>query len=886
MMNRIGWLLVLFFTFAHYDAYPWGESVEDPMRLDKNVVPVSQAVNLTLDADEDSYSGSVTIELKVVDETNTFRFHAEGLDIEKVFLSGESGLTESSHKVGEKGTVTVETHTTLSPGDYTLTVHFSNEYNRQAVSLYKTENDGAGYLYTQFESEYARKAFPCWDEPGFKIPWQLTLTVPEGHEAISNTPVAKEEVKDGQKTIIFKKTPPMPVYLVALSTGRLDSLPVSGMSVPGKIYTVKGRAQMAREMGKMSGPVLKALEDYFDIPYPYKKLDQVAVPEFLWGAMENVGAITYRDSIVLLENDAVTFNQRKRLAGIIAHEMAHMWFGNLVTTKWWNDIWLNESFASWMGQKITDTVYPDFQLSIANVAYAQTAMKLDALSSTPPIRRQHLASDDPNKMFDSLSYNKGMAVLGMVEQWMGAENFRDGMREYMKTYAWGNASADDLWAILARYAEGDLTTVMGSFIDQPGVPLLSAELLSDNRLRLSQKRIINYGLEMPGANLWQIPVFLRYWDGHEINTKKLLLTEAVQTFDLASEGKILWLHPNAGEKGYYRWQVQPSVLKALASNSTEILGLRERVGFIDNLSALLKAGNLHGSAYLRNLGSLANDPSPEVLKALARAVGDLELSFVTAEMVDGYRAYVRTTLRPALDRIGLEKKEGEDEVISSLRANLLFTLGGVGNDPEVLAYVRSLSQKYMEDTDSIDSSLAGSVLAASAIHGDADLFEQFRKKFETAETPVERARYLSALGSFRNPEMVKKALQYTLMADLRPHETIAIPTTLTADPQLQPRIFGWMMDNYEAIEKRTPPRYLGWLPTLVDGRDMQLLEDARQFFSSHDRMTPLIEKKLVEVSDLVRHRASLLKKESGSIQEFLVRANDDGESHPPAEQGD
>ncbi len=880
---RFCWFLVFAFAFC---SFTWGENPEDPFRLDKGVFPVFQAVNLLVDADEDSYSGSVTMDLKVVARTNTFRFHAEDLEIEKITLSGGLGLMETSYKIGPKGTVTLETGRNMAPGDYSLTIRFSNDFNRQAVSLYKTETEGSAYTFTQFESEYARQAFPCWDEPEFKIPWQVTLTVPEGHRAVSNTPAVMEEVKDGYRTVAFKKTAPMPVYLVALATGPLDAIPVTGMSVPGKIYTIKDRASLANEMARVSAPILRELENYFDRPYPYEKLDQLAVPEFLWGAMENVGAIVYRDSIVLMDEGAVTFDRRKRLAGIVAHEMAHMWFGNLVTTRWWNDIWLNESFASWMGNKITDRAFPDFKLSQTNVAYGQRAMKVDALPSTPTIRRQHLASDDPEKMFDSLSYNKGMAVLGMVEQWMGEENFRRGMQEYMKVFAWGNATSDDLWSILDRHTESNLTALMGSFIDQPGVPLVSAEILPGNRLRLAQKRLINYGLKMPAAALWQIPVVLRYWDGHELRTEKLLLWENSQTFDLPAEGPILWVHPNVGEKGYYCWQAQPAVLKKLARYSSEILDLRERVGFIDNLTALFKAGNLGGRAYLQTLGIFAHDSSPQVLQTLAGAVGALYLTFISEETEEAYGAYLRTILKPALDKIGLQRQDGEAEAVASLRATLLGRLAGRGNDTEVRKYAQSLASAYLEKPDSIDPSLAGAALNATAFHGDIELFEQIRKKFESTEFPAERSRLLNALGSFRKPEMLAYSLEYSLTADLRPHESMAIPQRWSADPQFQQRVFSWMMEHYETIKKRTPPRYLGMLPTLVDGRDIQLLEEARQFFSSHGRMTPMIEKRLAEVSDQVLHRARLKDKESESIAKYLAASNADNDSTRPVQEGD
>lgn len=840
-----------------------------PLRLDRKVVPTSQTIDLVLDAGRPDYTGSVRIDLRVDEATDSFRFHAEELTLTSVSLKRKRSAVPIRHESGEGGLVIVKSAKPLRKGNYTLEVRFSNRFNRQAAALYKVETGGESYLFTQFEAWDARKAFPCWDEPGFKIPYQIAVTVPERHLAVSNSPIEKEKRAQGRKRIVFAKTPPLPSYLLAIAAGPFETVPIPGLSVPGRIITVKGNKGLTGEAGAMAPKILDALEVYFKSPYPYDKLDLIAVPEFLSGAMENPGAVTFRESGLLIETPSV--EQRRRLASVMAHELAHMWFGNLVTMAWWDDLWLNESFASWMGDKIADQVFPEFKISVMEVRSVQYAMDRDTLAAAGAIRKPVAPTDNPLQSFSALAYMKGEGILAMVEQWIGAENFRRGVLHYLEAHRMGNAVAEDFWSALSQFAGRDIGEIMAPFLNQPGVPLVEAALLSDGQVRLTQRRLLYPGNESPPIR-WPIPVVLRYPDGNGFMTQKFLLTEESETFRLKSAQRPAWIHPNAGERGYYRWRVPPEMLEWMLADARSALSVRERVGLLGHLPALLDAGSLPGDKYLRAVGRFSADPQPEVLLALLDAVDKVRSDFIAPGgpgLEEPFARYVQATLGPALGQIGLSGREGEDEVVSLLRPTLIEWLGEEGKDPEMLAYGRSLAASFLKDSASVDTNLTSVGLELSAVEGDRALFEKYKERFETAATPAERARFLSALGRFRDPQIVASALEYALDGPLRPQELLSIPQGIASDPRYRDRVFDWVMEHYEEIRARRPARSLIYLPFFASGCSADRLKKALDFFSEPSHRQPGIEVELRKLEEGVFRCVRLREREGRAVAEYL-----------------
>ncbi len=817
-------------------------------RLARDVMPTSEVLRLVIDPEKPDYSGSARVDLRVVNPTRSFSFHARRLKLESVVLGGPSGDVPVTYRVDEP-LVTVTAAEPLAPGSYTLDLAFSNNFGTQATALYRVVAGGNGYVFSQFEPDDARQAFPCWDEPSFKIPYQVTLVVPEGDLALSNTPIATESAGGGTKTVAFKRSPPLPSYLVALAVGPFETIPIPGLSVPGRVVSVKGTSSLASEAARVAPPLLSALERYFGRPYPYEKLDLIAVPEYAFGAMENAGAITFLDALLLFDPKTAGFGSRKWQASIMAHEMAHMWFGDLVTMEWWDDVWLNESFASWMGDKVTNEVFPEFEVDLGQLRAAQRAMATDALLTARAVRRPVSATDNLLQSFDELAYAKGEAVLGTAETWLGQEAFRSGVLAYLGEHEWANARAADLFGNLARAARQDVSGVMAAFLDQPGVPLVTAQVLPDGRVELKQQRFVHYGVHSPGSSTWQMPIALSYSDGNAMRVQKLLLTRPAQTVTL--EARPVWIHPNAGENGYYRWSVPSLLLRRLADQS-KTLDPRERVGLV------------------------ARDPHPEVVAATLEGLSKARDAFVTPDLEQPFASYVRRALGPALQRFGRAQAPGEAASVSSLRGPLLEWLGREGKDPSVLDYARTLAAAFRKDPASVDGSLVFAALALTAYGGDRGLFEAYRHEFEQAQAPLDRQRYLVALASFEQPELVDQALRYALTPAMRAQEVLNMAFMISRPERHPDRGFQWLRDNYAALVGRIPAGSAVYLVHVSEGCSLERLERARAFFAEPTHSVAGTDIEMAKVAEGVKDCAGLRSREGAAAARYLRQAASTG----------
>lgn len=843
----------------------------DIPRLGDAVVPASQAVHLRLDAGRPDYSGAVRVDLRARQAADTFRFHAEGQKLTRVALFEGDREIPVRHQAGLPGIggaaiVTATAAEKLVPGKaYRLEVDFTHTYNTQAVSLYRVQKDGDSYLFSQFQADEARQAFPCWDEPGFKIPYQMTIEAPAAHQVVTNTPVEKETERDGWKTHVFRPTRPMPSYMLAIATGPLEYTPIPGMSVPGRVVTVRGQSHLTGLAVEMTPRLLAATERYFGTRYPYEKLDLLAVPEFWPGAMENPGAITYADRVLLADPQAVSAEQRRNLTRINAHELAHMWFGDLVTMQWWDDFWLNESFADWMGDKITEQVYPELRHALAELGDTHSIMAQDARPSTGPVRRP---AANPESAINSvgLSYNKGKAVLSMFEAWLGPEVFRQGVNAYLKKHEWGNATAADLWQALSQASGRDVGAVMAGFLEQPGLPLVSVEALGDNRLRLTQRRFLVAGVEAP-AQTWKIPVRLKVSDGVRTSTVEVLLAQPSQTVTVEGVRRIGWVMPNGGAQGYYRWSAPEAMLLEMARRSAEVLDERERVNFVGNLGALLDAGEVRGDTYLRTLTAFANDPEPEVIEGLAAALTRARTMLVLPGEEAAFAAYVRELLGPARDWFGLERRAGEPVAVAFVRPDLIEWLGGEGRDEAVVRHAQELTRRVLAG-ERVDPALISPSLQVAAAHGDRALYDQFRQRFEAAQVPADRSRYLGALSHFRDPALQEEALRYSLEGPLRPNEVLGVVNGVRTSGG-EDRVLQWVHANYDRILAKIPPISQSYLTAIGIGCSTARLEQVQRIFAEPGRSTPAIADQLAKIRDGVMDCARLQRREGAAAAAYL-----------------
>ncbi|HEX4823814.1 MAG TPA: M1 family metallopeptidase [Candidatus Polarisedimenticolaceae bacterium] len=806
--------------------FPAVAADEQVGRLGKDVVPKAQSIVLDLDPRQEGYTGTVEIKLDVKKPVTSFRMHARQIDLDTIALD-ESPWTSA---VKDDGMIELQGKAPLAPGAHLLRIAFHNKFDTAAKGLYRLKSAGEWYAFTQFEAVDARQAFPCFDEPSFKIPYSITITAPSDQISLANTPEAKTSEANGKRTTVFATTRPLPSYLVALAVGPFETVPIPGTSIPTRVICPKGSKALTAEAVTMTPPVLKELEKYFGRKYPYEKLDLIAVPEYWYGAMENPGLITFVDSSLLLDSKTANANERERLAVFLAHEIAHMWFGDLVTMAWWDDLWLNESFATWMEQKIVIQLYPEYDASIEQVNSKQGVMVTDTLVSTRAMRQPVQSVDSLLQSADFLAYSKGAAVLDMVESWIGADTFRTGVIAYLTAHADANATADDLWSALGAAAKKDVKGTLSSFLDQPGVPIVTAEIQGLS-VKLTQTRFLSAGAKAPKPQLWSIPVSLRYPAGDGTRVQRVLLKEASQLVKLDASAPPAWVHPNADEGGYYRWSVAPDALAAMSSAATKSLTVRERVGLVGNVNALLSAGQLPGEVAVKTVVAFAGDDEPDVVIEVVKGIDTIRERFFSEHDDAAIAPFVRQTLGPQLEKIGPSPVKGERLSTTSLRALLYDRLADAGRDEKALAELEKLAKAYLADRTSVDPSLVRSAVMGAAIRGDAALFDTYKSRFESAKIPAERSLFLSALGNFRAPALVDRALAYSLTGPLRPQETTRIARTMGGVPTSRGAAWTWMTTHYDELAAKIPSDYMIYMPYYAAGCSEERVAAARTFFS-------------------------------------------------------
>jgi alanyl aminopeptidase len=835
------------------------------VRLGRDVLPTFQLVKLKLDPDKRSFTGSVHVELKVAKATDQIRFHAEGQRLTRVALAQGGDSVATTRVTGEHGLQTLTAAHALRPGAATLDIEFTHLYGTRAVGLYRALRDQHGYLFTQFESDDAREAIPCWDEPSFKFPYQLVLEVPSAQEAVTNTPPESTSEKDGWKTITFKRTPPLPSYLLAIAVGPFEYTPVPGTKMPTRVITCQGEKHLAAITAEVTPKLVAGLERWFGIPYPFEKLDLIAVPEFAYGAMENPGLITFRDDILLLDAASASAAQRRSNASVTCHELAHMWFGDLVTMAWWDDLWLNESFADWMAAKVTDQVFPQYKAGLADLQRIQTVRQGDAEPSTQPIRDQ-TTSGSAGLTNVGLIYSKGNAVLSMFERYLGPETFQKGVQAYLKEHAWGNATASDLWRALDKASKTNVSAAMTTFLDRPGVPYVRV-VPAEGGVRLTQSRATPYGVSQPPVR-WIVPVTLKWSDGKAVRTQRVLLADESMLVKLPATPQ--WVMPNGEGRGYYAWSVPDAWMAALAENAGSVLTPEERVAFLGNLSLLMTTGEVHGDTYLKSLSFFGHDPEPQVVSSTIEALVGVRTAFVPDSLKDLFAVYVRRTLSPALERVGYDKKPGEDETVSAMRADLLTWLARRGQDAKATAFVESAAARYLADSSSVDPGIADAVVSLAARKGDAAMFADYQRRLESTDVPAIRRRFLSALGAFEDPALTAKALDYMLSDKVRPTETFIIMQGLGGrDEATSQRMFQWMTSHYEQLATRVPPPALRFMPMMGSGCSAERLAATQAFFGDPKRASPGMEKTLERVSDNVHNCISLRDREGERVTTFM-----------------
>ncbi|MDP9069800.1 MAG: M1 family metallopeptidase [Actinomycetota bacterium] len=765
---------------------------EDPDRLPRAVEPDRYELTLAPDLPGASFAGEERVRVRVHEPVAEVVLNAVELAIQRAELVAEDGTslaaTVRHDDEAERAVITLEG--TARPGVHTLHLAFSGTLNDELRGFYRsrfTDEHGTAHTIgtTQFEPTHARRAFPCWDEPDRKATFAVTLVVDDALTAISNSEIVERaDVGDGRHQVRFAETMPMSTYLVAFIVGPFEvSDPLDVDGVPVRVACVPGKQDLAGFALEVAAHALRFFSRYFEIGYPAGKLDLIALPDFAMGAMENLGAVTFRETALLVDPARATRGELERVADVIAHEIAHMWFGDLVTMKWWNGIWLNEAFATFMELLCVDDFRPEWERWVSFALDRGHAMVVDGLASTRPVEFPVRRPEDAEAMFDVLTYQKGAAVLRMLERYVGAEPFRKGIARYIATHSYGNTETTDLWDAVEAATGEPARSIMDSWIYRGGYPIVSVELSADGtRLTLVQRRFRYLeGGDDTEASPWQLPVLVRAGVGDEVVRRRFLVGEETATFELS--GKADWVVANEGNWGFYRVRYPPALLDALTADLARLEPL-ERHGLVSDAWAAVLAGLAPVEDFVGLAGLLGDESDPNVWRAVLAGLGFLDRMLAGDLAPPGGRsrlqAFVRALAGPAFERLGWAPSPGEAETTRTLRATLIGALGVLGADAGVRARAAELHAQYLEDAGSVDADVAGAVVAVVAAAGGEAEYATFLERYRTASTPQEELRYLHALAGFEDPALVRRTMDLA-RAEARPQNGPFLVSALLAN---------------------------------------------------------------------------------------------------------
>ena len=734
-------------------------------RLPTNVVPERYTLKLTPNLKSAAFTGDETIDVALKQPANSIVLNAAEITFESVSISAagkKQTATVSLDKEKEQAAFTFPGQ--IPAGSATLYIRYTGILNNELRGFYLSKTPTQNLAVTQFEPTDARRAFPSFDEPAFKAVFDVTLVAPTGDMAISNSPIESDTPGPGpdQHTVKFYPTPRMSTYLVAFlvgdfkcTAGESDGVAIRVCATPDKVELTSYALNVAEFM-------LHYYDNYFGIHYPLKKLDLIALPDFEAGAMENFGAITYRETDLLINPKTASVGAKENVAIVVAHEMSHQWFGDLVTMNWWDNIWLNEGFATWMENKAAAVMHPEWNIPQSDAMDEDGTMNYDSLATTRAIRAPADTPAEINQMFDAISYGKAGSVLRMVENYLGPEMFRKGVHAYLTAHEYGNATAQDFWNAQTETSHKPVDKIMESLIAQPGVPMLTFGVPVHGTVSVHQQRFfLDPDVKPDLTERWTLPVCF-------------IAENGAQDCDVMTPGETSLKVPaetlffaNAGAKGYYRSSYPESAYARLVAHVETGLTPPERISLTGDEWARVQANKATVGGFLNLVTALKADPNADVIAETmggVQAIGARLAS--TPEEKTEMEAWVRRTFSPAYEKLG-PPSESDSPNTRELRADLFGILGYYGKDPTVIAQAKEITEKYLENQGAMDPTLGQTALAIAARNGDAALFDKLQKVYETSNNPQFQIGALRLLAEFENPALEERALEYAVSGKVR-----------------------------------------------------------------------------------------------------------------------
>ncbi|NUO49682.1 MAG: hypothetical protein HOV80_12565 [Polyangiaceae bacterium] len=820
-------------------------------RLPETVVPQSYVLELDVDPSKETFSGTVQIALDLKEARRRIFLHGRDIQVKSAKLDHKgTKLALAATALPESGMLQLESASTIEAGPATIEIAFEAPFAKSLSGLYRVKSGGTDYAFTQMEPLDARRAFPCFDEPSFKVPFSVSLVVREGDKAIANTRATGESpAGPGKKRVTFAKSEKLPTYLVAFAVGPFDivdappipandarktPLPLRGIAAKGK------GANLGFALERHAALVTE-LERYFGIAYPYDKLDIIAVPDFGPGAMENAGAITYREQLLIVDPKTATEAQRRDVVGVAAHELAHQWFGDLVTMKWWDDIWLNEAFATWMGQRAVSKVHPEWAADLESLSWSQDAMEIDSLASARSIRQKILTDDDVENAFDPLTYSKGGALLAMYERFYGEEPFRAGVRRYLEKHRFGNADVNDfLGAVFENKPE--LVASFRGFLDRPGVPSLEVHMTCDKGKKglttIDAPRYVPLGSGAEKNVSFAVPLCVR---GKGIDPVCKLVDKNVDGGNvvMAPAECPKWFLPNAGGAAYARYVPEPAALAALVDNGFAELTPTERLSLFDSVRAGIYAGKLGTADVIKLLPKLAADPTREV------AFAPMDLIYVLRE--DLAPAADRTKLEqavvkaygPLLKRLGWQAKPGEKPEVGLTRASVIEMLGDAGRDPAVRKEALTRAKAWLgvggaQKPDALDADIRQVALVFAVQDGGKEVWDAAYAMLKSSDDGLIRRHLLRALGNATTDAEAERSRALVFDDALKQGEILRYMLTVGSASGQREKAWAWTKKEIGRIKTRVPEGSRGYVPFLARPLcDQKLIPEIRATFEPH-----------------------------------------------------
>ena len=813
------------------------------VKLGNEVQPRHAVLDLNLSPEKPDFSGKVTFDISINQSVDHFWLNATELTISEATLS-QNGKSQKAEIIpGDEDFVGFQFPAPLQTGAARLTITFSGKVNQKSSEgIFQSNTKDDKYVFTQFEAISARRAFPCFDQPNFKIPWQLTLHVPQSDSAVANTKVLKESPESsGTKAVQFTETKPLPSYLVAFGVGPFEYVDAgtTGVShVPVRIVVPKGTKDRAKFAASISAEILTREEKYFGIPFPYDKSDQLAIPLSFGGAMENPGLVTYDANIILAPAGQESLQHQREYASIAAHELAHQWTGDLVTMEWWNDVWLNESFATWMASKLLAEWKPEWNTRADDQDARQGAMLQDTKTTARRINQPVNNKDDIANAFDGITYEKGGSVLATFENAIGPENFRRAMHNYLTAHAFGNATTDDFLSALAAASKPEYATAFRTFLDQIGVPELKTTLAcSEGKnpvIHVEQQRLLPLGSTGDVHATWGVPFCVAYSNGNGRAQSCKLITKEQDDLELQGSGCPSWYLGNAKEIGYYEAQYDSKALSSLLDHRNE-LSLAEQVGVLGDLDTLEETSQMPWDAGLDLVGKLKDDKNPKIVLAAVNLSG-IPLMYIEDNDLQNYTNFVEATFGPRARALGWLPKPGESEEEQLERPQLVGFVARLGKDPQLLAEARRLADSWMANHKSVPADVAGSVLRSAARYGDAAFYDKVLAAAKAETDPTFKPRLIGTLGSFIDPKLVERSLDLAFSGTFDARLSINIVFATLGQPSTARISYQYVREHYDAVKAKLPSSvdsdYASFLPFLASASTCsdQGETEAREFF--------------------------------------------------------